>query len=55
MYAFTFERPSSTADAAKLVRQSMRSPAKSAFDPTAADMGFFFTQPNASHSVRLDA
>lgn len=44
-----------SADAAKLVRQSMRAPVKSAFDPTAADLGFFFTQPNASHSVRLDA
>jgi flagellar biosynthesis protein FlhF len=30
------------ADAAKLVALSMRSPAKSAFDPKAADLGFFF-------------
>ena len=43
------------ADAAKLVRMSMRSPAKSAFDPTAADLGFFFTQPTPAHSGRLDA
>ncbi len=44
-----------SADAAKLVRMSMRSPAKSAFDPTAADLGFFFTQPSPSHPGRLDA
>ena len=43
------------ADAAKLIRQSMRSPAKSAFDPTAADLGFFFTQSTPSHTGRLDA
>lgn len=44
------------ADAAKLVRLSMRAPAKSAFDPKAADLGFFFTQPS-SHSPmgRVDA
>ena len=30
------------ADAAKLVAMSMRSPAKSAFDPKATDLGFFF-------------
>ena len=44
-----------SADAAKLVRMSMRSPAKSAFDPTAADLGFFFTQPTQHYSGRLDA
>jgi flagellar biosynthesis protein FlhF len=44
-----------TADAAKLVRLSMRSPAKSAFDPTAADLGFFFAQSTPSHAGRLDA
>lgn len=43
------------ADAAKLVRMSMRSPTKSAFDPTAADLGFFFTQPTPTHPGRLDA
>lgn len=43
------------ADAAKLIRQSMRSPAKSAFDPTAADLGFFFTPSTPSHTGRLDA
>jgi flagellar biosynthesis protein FlhF len=44
-----------SADAAKLVRLSMRSPAKSAFDPTAADLGFFFAQSTPSHAGRLDA
>lgn len=44
-----------SADANKLIRMSMRSPAKSAFDPKAADLGFFFTQPNSSHTGRLDA
>jgi flagellar biosynthesis protein FlhF len=43
------------ADAAKLVRLSMRAPVKSAFDPKPADLGFFFTQPNPSHPGRLDA
>ena len=45
------------ADAAKLVRMSMRSPAKSAFDPTMADMGFFFTQSatGAHAGGQLDA
>ena len=33
------------ADAANLVRMSMRSPGKSAFDPSAADLGFFYSQP----------
>jgi flagellar biosynthesis protein FlhF len=35
------------ADAAKLVRLSMRSPAKSAFDPKATDLSFFFSQPGS--------
>ncbi len=39
------------AEAGKLIRMSMRSPAKSAFDPTSADLSFFFTQPSSSHSV----
>ena len=43
------------ADAAKLIRLSMRSPAKSAFDPTAADLGFFFSQSTPSYTGRLDA
>ena len=43
------------ADAAKLVRLSMRAPVKSAFDPKPADLGFFFTQPNPTHPGRLDA
>ena len=30
-------------DAARLVRQSMRAPAKSAFDPKATDLNFFFS------------
>ena len=44
-----------SADAAKLVRMSMRAPVKSAFDPKAADLGFFFTQSTPSHPGRLDA
>lgn len=44
-----------SADAARLIRMSMRSPTRSAFDPTAADLGFFFTQSAPSHSGRLDA
>ena len=45
------------ADAGKLVRMSMRSPAKSAFDPKMADMGFFFAQTGggAPSGGRLDA
>ena len=43
------------ADAAKLVRQSMRSPAKSAFDPKPADLDFFFTPANTAQAGRLDA
>jgi flagellar biosynthesis protein FlhF len=44
-----------SADADKLIRMSMRSPVKSAFDPKAVDLGFFFTQPTPSHAGRLDA
>lgn len=36
------------ADAASLVRASMRTEGKSAYDPTAADLGFFFSEPGAS-------
>lgn len=43
------------ADAAKLVRLSMRAPVKSAFDPKAADLGFFFTQPGPTHAGHLHA
>ncbi|NDP39590.1 MAG: flagellar biosynthesis protein FlhF [Rhodoferax sp.] len=43
------------ADSAKLVRQSMRSPAKSAFDPKPADLDFFFTPASAAQAGRLDA
>jgi flagellar biosynthesis protein FlhF len=35
------------ASAADLVRQSMRAPARSAFDPRPADLGFFFAEGNA--------
>lgn len=44
-----------SADAAKLIRQSMRAPVKSAFDPKAADLGFFFTQPGSSNLGRVNA
>ncbi len=44
-----------SADAAKLVRLSMRSPAKSAFDPKAADLGFFYSQPLPVHPGQLNA
>ncbi|MDP2001166.1 MAG: flagellar biosynthesis protein FlhF [Rhodoferax sp.] len=43
------------ADAAKLVRMSMRAPLKSAFDPKPADLGFFFAQPSPIHAGRFDA
>ena len=43
------------ADAARLVRQSMRAPTKSAFDPQAADLGFFFSQPGSAQMGRIDA
>jgi flagellar biosynthesis protein FlhF len=44
-----------SADAAKLIRMSMRSPAKSAFDPIASDLGFFFAESSQAQSGRLDA
>ena len=44
-----------SADAAKLVRLSMRAPNKSAFDPTVADLGFFYSQPLPAHPGRFDA
>jgi flagellar biosynthesis protein FlhF len=43
------------ADAAKLIRMSMRAPTKSAFDPKVADLGFFFTQSSAPQTGRFDA
>lgn len=45
-----------SADAAKLMRISMRTPGKSAFDPKPADLGFFFTPSPAPTSMgaRLD-
>lgn len=43
------------ADAAKLVRLSMRAPAPSAFDPKVSELGFFFTQPSAIQLGHLDA
>jgi flagellar biosynthesis protein FlhF len=44
------------ADAAKLMRISMRTPGKSAYDPKPADLGFFFTPSPAPTSMgeRLD-
>jgi flagellar biosynthesis protein FlhF len=44
-----------SADAAKLVRMSMRAPSKSAFDPKASDLDFFFTPQSASTPGHLDA
>jgi flagellar biosynthesis protein FlhF len=44
-----------SADAARLVRMSMRAPGKSAFDPKASDLDFFFTPPSTSKPGRLDA
>jgi len=44
-----------SADAANLVRMSMRSPGKSAFDPSADDLGFFYMQPLPSHPGALHA
>ena len=43
------------ADAAKLVRHSMRAPLRSAFDPNAAELGFFFAQPSPMKMGHLDA
>jgi flagellar biosynthesis protein FlhF len=39
------------ADATKLVRESMRSAAKSAFDPKPADLSFFFSPPASQSSA----
>lgn len=44
-----------SADAAKLVRMSMRSPGKSAFDPSAADLGFFYSQALPGQPGQLNA
>lgn len=44
-----------SADATRLVRMSMRAPGKSAFDPKASDLDFFFTPPSTSKPGRLDA
>jgi flagellar biosynthesis protein FlhF len=43
------------ADAANLVAMSMRSPTRSAFDPKATDLGFFFAQSTPMQAGRLDA
>jgi flagellar biosynthesis protein FlhF len=43
------------ADAAKLVRMSMRSPGKSAFDPQVSDLGFFFSQSSGQQQGRIHA
>ena len=45
------------ADAAKLVRLSLRSAGRSAFDPGATELGFYFTAPlgNTSAGGKLDA
>jgi len=40
------------ADAAKLVRLSMRTPGKSAFDPKPADLGFLFAQSSQGMTAR---
>lgn len=43
------------ADAAKLVAMSMRSPAKSAFDPKATDLGFFFADSTPMQAGQFHA
>ncbi|MDD5478622.1 flagellar biosynthesis protein FlhF [Rhodoferax sp.] len=43
------------ADAAKLVAMSMRAPTKSAFDPKATDLGFFFADSAPLHTEHLHA
>ena len=43
------------ADAAKLVAMSMRSPARSAFDPIATDLNFYFAQSTPMQAGQLDA
>jgi len=44
-----------SADAAKLVRLSMRTPSKSAFDPQTSDLGFIFSQPAGSSQGMIHA
>ncbi|PHM19044.1 MAG: flagellar biosynthesis protein FlhF [Curvibacter sp. PD_MW3] len=44
-----------SADASKLVRLSMRTPNKSAFDPQASDLGFIFSQPAVPSQGMLHA
>jgi flagellar biosynthesis protein FlhF len=43
------------ADAAGLVAMSMRAPARSAFDPAATDLGFFFAQSTGTKTGQLHA
>jgi flagellar biosynthesis protein FlhF len=43
------------AEASKLVAMSMRSPVKSAFDPRATDLGFFFAQSAPLQAGQLNA
>jgi flagellar biosynthesis protein FlhF len=43
------------AEAANLIAMSMRSPAKSAFDPKATDLGFFFAQSSPLQAGQLHA
>ncbi|MBB1076527.1 flagellar biosynthesis protein FlhF [Rhodoferax sp. 4810] len=43
------------ADAANLIAMSMRAPAKSAFDPKVADLGFFFAQSSPMQPGQLHA
>jgi flagellar biosynthesis protein FlhF len=43
------------ADATKLVRQSMRTSSKSAFDPQTSDLGFIFSQSGAQQQGHLHA
>ena len=43
------------ADASKLIAMSMRSPAKSAFDPKVADLGFFFAQSTPMQAGQFHA
>lgn len=42
-----------SADAAKLVRLSMRSPGSSAFDPKVSDLGFYFSQAGRSGAAKV--
>jgi flagellar biosynthesis protein FlhF len=44
-----------SADATKLIRMSMRSSGKSAFDPQIADLGFFFSEPAGSSPTQYHA